>query len=199
MKYLACFLFIIDLSCHAIGQAYNDGIVEYRKQYIAGLLSEPRHPVQPSQARNIDFFAPDQKYCVVADFKETPGSVPFMVPTHSGKQKPFKEFGTLTFKIHDSVFVLHAYQLVSLVSNGPQDKDELFVPFKDMTNYETTYGGGRYIDLSLKDIKEGKITLDFNKCYNPYCAYSDGFSCPIPPSENYLSTEIRAGEKVFVH
>jgi hypothetical protein len=68
-----------------------------------------------------------------------------------------------------------------------------------MTNYETTYGGGRYIDLSLKDIKEGKITLDFNKCYNPYCAYSDGFSCPIPPSENYLSTEIRAGEKVFVH
>jgi uncharacterized protein (DUF1684 family) len=75
----------------------------------------------------------------------------------------------------------------------------LFVPFKDRTNYDATYGGGRYIDLSTKDIVNGRILLDFNKCYNPYCAFADGFNCPIPPDENSLPIEIAAGEKTFIH
>ena len=60
-----------------------------------------------------------------------------------------------------------------------------------------TYGGGRYIDLTITDIKNNLIELDFNKCYNPYCAYSDGYSCPIPPDENNLKIKIEAGEKKF--
>ena len=88
------------------------------------------------------------------------------------------------------------YQSVDML-NDAAHKDDLFVPFTDESNYETTYGGGRYIDLSIKDIKDNRIPLDFNKCYNPYCAYADGFSCPIPPKENSLHMEINAGEKVF--
>jgi uncharacterized protein (DUF1684 family) len=71
----------------------------------------------------------------------------------------------------------------------------LFLPFLDNTNGDTTYGGGRYIDLR---IPEGDtIEIDFNKAYNPYCAYNSRYSCPIVPRENYLDTNIEAGVKKF--
>ncbi len=198
MRYLIICCLILNCGCNLHGQTYTETIAAYRKHYIEDLLAEPRHPVLPQQAKDITFFNADERYSVLADVKLSPGSKPFLVPTHSGKFKPFKEYCTLTFRIRDSLLVLHAYQLMDLV-NGDAHRDDLFVPFKDMTNYESTYGGGRYIDLSMNDISNGRILLDFNKCYNPYCAYSDGFSCPIPPNENYLSVEILAGEKVFPH
>ena len=80
---------------------------------------------------------------------------------------------------------------------NPKYIDHLFIPFNDLTNYEETYGGGRYIDLSLNDIKDGKVVLDFNKCHNPYCAYSDGYNCPIPPEANRLKVAVKAGEMNF--
>jgi uncharacterized protein (DUF1684 family) len=198
MKFLICFLLLINVCLSAQGQTYADSIAEYRKHYIEDLLAEPRHPIQPSQVKDIDFFRPDHNYAVIAEVTEKPGSMPFLIPTHSGKQKPFREYGTLSFLLMGKKYTLHAYQVVDLV-NDAANKDDLFIPFNDPTNYETTYGGGRYIDLSIKDIKEDKVLLDFNKCYNPYCAYSSGFSCPIPPRENYLQVEIKAGEKIFSH
>jgi uncharacterized protein (DUF1684 family) len=177
-------------------QSYADTIAEFRRHYIEELLAEPRHPVNAAQAKSISFFPADRSYCVWADFVLIPGGKTFLVPTHSGKQKPFREYGTLTFYIRDSAYTLHAYQSVDIVS-GTANKDHLFIPFNDYSNYETTYGGGRYIDLTINDIKDNKVLLDLNKCYNPYCAYADGFSCPIPPSENYLNTHILAGEKAF--
>ncbi|MFT4762129.1 MAG: hypothetical protein ACI9LN_004113, partial [Saprospiraceae bacterium] len=65
------------------------------------------------------------------------------------------------------------------------------------TNSETTYGGGRYLDFKTTDIVDGKMTIDFNKTYNPWCHYSDGYNCPIPPKENHLEVEIVAGERNF--
>jgi uncharacterized protein (DUF1684 family) len=79
----------------------------------------------------------------------------------------------------------------------PMFRDFLFLPFQDDTNGESTYGGGRYIDLKVGDIEDGKLTIDFNKAYNPYCAYGDGWNCPIPPVENILEVEIAAGEKNY--
>ena len=74
-------------------------------------------------------------------------------------------------------------------------KDYLFLPFMDDTNGEQTYAGGRYIDLR---IPEGNtLKIDFNKAYNPYCAYNEKYSCPIVPRENYLDVAVKAGVKVF--
>ena len=70
----------------------------------------------------------------------------------------------------------------------------LFLPFKDLTNGKETYGGGRFMDILIPDTD--KIILDFNKAYNPYCAFSHRYSCPLPPFENWLKTEIPAGEKL---
>ena len=78
---------------------------------------------------------------------------------------------------------------------NPDYFDYLFLPFLDLTNGKTTYSGGRYIDLR---IPEGDtIIIDFNKAFNPYCAYSHHYSCPVVPSENYLDFEVRAGVKKF--
>jgi len=187
------------LSAAAVnGQTYADSIATFRKQYIKDLLAEPRKPVQPSQVGYLSFYPADPAYSVWATFTETVGNAPFRVQTHSGKQKPFREYGVTAFMLNDVTCTLHIYQSVDLIKNKDH-KDDLFIMFNDETNYDATYGGGRYIDLSIKDIKNGTLLLDFNKCYNPYCAYADGFSCPIPPSENSLHTSVKAGEKNFIH
>jgi peptide deformylase len=91
---------------------------------------------------------------------------------------------------------LNVYQSVALFQN-PAYKNHLFLPFLDLTNGQESYSGGRYIDLSTDDIKGNNVEIDFNKAYNPYCAYSNGYRCPVPPVENNLETKIMAGEKAF--
>ena len=77
-------------------------------------------------------------------------------------------------------------------------KDYLLVPFGDATSGFESYGGGRYMDFNIPDIKNNKVVLDFNKAYNPYCAYVSGkYNCPLPPRENELPVAIFAGEKTF--
>jgi uncharacterized protein len=195
------FILIIWLTAVAIkanAQSYIDSIVEFRKHYTEELLADKRSPITRPQVKNMNFYPPDPNYRVLATFTPTPGKSPFLVQTHSGKQKPFREYGYLDFMLSGNLFRLHMYQSVDLV-NDMAHKDDLFIPFYDETNYQTTFPGGRYIDLNVRDIADNKVLLDFNKSYNPYCAYSDGYSCPIPPAENSLRTEIKAGEKMFLH
>jgi len=178
------------------GQDYKTEIAQFRKNYLQELADEERQPVKKADMKFIRFFEPDSSYRVSAAFTPTLGSQPFLIPTHSGKQKPYKEYGVLTFSLRDTTYTLHVYQSLDLINNK-QYQHHLFLPFKDLTNYETTYAGGRYIDLKTTDIIDGQVVIDFNKCYNPYCAFGEGYSCPIPPSENYLATVIAAGEKMF--
>ena len=196
MKSVFLTLILVATTVLASAQTYQDTIAVFRKEYIKDLLSDKRAPIKGGDTKYLHFFPADRSYCVWADFTPTPGARPFLIATHSGKQKPFKEYGVLTFYIHDTLMTLHVYQSVDLV-NDLAHKDDLFIPFNDRTNYEATFAGGRYIDLSTKDIVNNRILLDFNKCYNPYCAYAEGFSCPIPPDENSLHTAIPAGEKLF--
>jgi hypothetical protein len=79
----------------------------------------------------------------------------------------------------------------------PEYRDYLFLPFKDATSGQETYGGGRYLDLRTGDIQNGQVMLDFNRSYNPYCAFKEGYPCPIPPKNNVLSVSIEAGEKAY--
>jgi uncharacterized protein (DUF1684 family) len=76
-------------------------------------------------------------------------------------------------------------------------REYLFVPFGDATSGFESYGGGRYIEFYISDIKNNKVIIDFNKAYNPYCAYTTGYNCPIPPAENLLTVAIPAGEKNY--
>jgi hypothetical protein len=77
-----------------------------------------------------------------------------------------------------------------------QDTNALFIPFRDETCGKESYGGGRYIDCEIPASGD-KVMIDFNKAYNPYCAYNHSYSCVIPPEENRLTVRIEAGEKAF--
>lgn len=95
----------------------------------------------------------------------------------------YVKYGDLYFSINGKDFKLNVFQNQELISD-PEYYNYLFLPFTDLTNGETTYSGGRYLDLR---IPEGdSILLDFNKAYNPFCAYSCDYSCPIVPAENDL-------------
>jgi uncharacterized protein (DUF1684 family) len=85
---------------------------------------------------------------------------------------------------------------VSLLLYQHEDGN-FFLPFKDKTAPTETYGGGRFLDLPLTNVKNNRLRVDFNLAYNPYCAYNEDFACPIPPAENTLPIRIEAGEKIF--
>jgi uncharacterized protein (DUF1684 family) len=147
----------------------------------------------------LKYFDEDKKFIVKADFKRTSDEKYFQMPTSSGKSKKFVKYGVLTFKIGGKKYSLSVYQAdAEVLKKYPEYADLLFVPFKDLTNGAETYGGGRYIDLKMPNGK--KAVINFNNAYNPNCAYgSDKYNCPIPPKENFLQTEIEAGEKKYSH
>jgi uncharacterized protein (DUF1684 family) len=100
-------------------------------------------------------------------------------------------YGYFDFKVGDQICKLQVYRLEDASGVGAS----LFIPFRDSTSGQETYAAGRYIDL--KENTSGVYDLDFNRAYNPYCAYNSEFSCPIPPAENTLRVAIRAGEKKY--
>lgn len=103
----------------------------------------------------------------------------------------------MSFKLNGKNYSLSVYQAdAEVLEKFPEYADLLFLPFKDLTNGKETYGGGRYIDI--KTPAGNNVILDFNLAYNPNCAYgSERFSCPIPPKENFLPAQIKAGEKSY--
>ncbi len=78
----------------------------------------------------------------------------------------------------------------------PRFKGQLFFPFTDLSSGFGSYGGGRYIDLHIPP--SDSILIDFNRSYNPYCAYNGRYSCPIPPRENHINFEITAGVRYTI-
>lgn len=196
MKQFLLPAFLLLLACNGHAQSYTDSIHRWRQHYKEEFLADAHSPLKAADTGFLRFFEPDAAYNVVAVFTATPSAKSFDMATHSGKTKKYRQYGTLRFEISGKPYTLAVYQGLDLIKN-PELKDYLFIPFNDLTNYEETYGGGRYIDLRTGDIVKGQVQLDFNKCYNPYCAFAGGYSCPIPPDENKLQVAIRAGEKNF--
>ncbi|MBI2648999.1 MAG: DUF1684 domain-containing protein, partial [Thaumarchaeota archaeon] len=107
----------------------------------------------------------------------------------TGTQQGFHKFGYFEFEVEGKKARLQAYRSVE------KDNNELFIPFKDATSAIESYGAARYIDLEIA--QDDHYVIDFNYAYNHYCAYSEDYVCPLPPRENWLDVEIRAGEKKY--
>jgi len=144
--------------------------------------------------KSLEFFPIDTAYRVVAKLKYFKNSKPFNMKTTTDRIAVYRVFATATFKIRNEKYVLRIYQSQQLLLTEEYD-DHLFLPFTDNSNGSGSYGGGRFIDLKIPD--KDTIILDFNKAYNPYCAYSGRYSCPIPPKANHLDTEILVGVKAY--
>ena len=109
-----------------------------------------------------------------------------------GNVQDFVRWGEFRFKVGEKEQALHAYK-------SSREEEMLFVPFKDATSSKETYGAGRYLDLEPERDRtaDGKWILDFNQAYNPWCVYSESYTCPFVPSENWLEVPILAGEKDY--
>ena len=188
--------FPVFLLAQETSTAYAETIAHHREEYKAEFLKDKRAPLKAEDLQYLRFFDPNEDFRVACTFERTPDEKPFDLPTYSGITKPYRKYGKLTFELNGQTLSLAVYQSIQHLTH-PLYKNYLFLPFRDLTNGESTYGGGRYIDLKITEVEGEEFYLDFNKCYNPWCGYSDGYNCPIPPSENNLEVEILAGEKTY--
>lgn len=163
------------------------------KEY-ADVKESPLIKEDLAKFKGLDFFPIEDKYIVLAKFVRTEDEKVFQMKTSTDRLPEYKKYGELYFTLNEKELKLNVYQNIELTKKEGYE-DYLFLPFSDVTNGNESYIGGRYIDIR---IQKGKIwTIDFNKAYNPYCAYNHKYSCPKVPMENDLSIEIKAGVKKF--
>lgn len=190
------FLFFTNL---VIAQtSHKEEILEWQKELNEEFANPEESPLTKKalkKFKSLEFFPIDEKYRIEADFEPTPFEKPFTIETTTDRLPVYVKYGIAHFELDGQKFSLPIYQNLQL-RETEEYKDYLFAPFTDETNGFTSYGGGRYLDLKIPETQE-KITLDFNKAYNPYCAYSAQYSCPIPPRENDLALKIEAGVKAW--
>lgn len=154
-------------------------------------------PLDPRDKKNmqaLDYFDVDPAYKVNAKLEHFATPIPIKMEVSSGAEEDYFKIGKVVFNLKGRSCSLVVYQNAKFI-NDPQLKNTLFLPFNDSTNGKETYHGGRFMDIDY----EGKddLVIDFNNAYNPYCAYSNNYTCPVPPEENKLPFRVEAGEKKF--
>jgi len=176
---------------------FDKTIQEHRKELNKEFRDPSTSPLKEKDRKRfmeLDFFPPDEAFKIKAKFERTPNDLPFLMPTTTGDTNREVRYGIVYFSFGEKSFSLNVYQNQVLKFNEGYE-DHLFLPFSDDTNGNETYGGGRYLNLTIP--KTDSITIDFNKAYNPYCVYNEKYSCPIVPAENHIAYEVKAGERDF--
>lgn len=174
-------------------ESYKDSILKFQHELNEEYKNPAESPLSEKERKAFDghhFFPIDEKYQVIASFEKLPPASTFLMKTTANSLKEYDVYGIATFTLEGNQYKLNIYQSHQLRTQEKY-KDYLFLPFTDQTNGNETYGGGRYMGLTIPS--GNTIELDFNTAYNPYCAYSIGYACPIPPKENDLQLEIKAG------
>ncbi len=173
------------------------GVLDFQKKLNAEFKNPETSPLFDRYRKDfvsLDFFPPDTNYIVKAKLIRTPEALPFLMPTTTGQKSEETVYGIVHFTLNGARHQLEVYRNMELMQQEKY-RDYLFLPFTDRTNGEQTYTGGRYLDLSIP--LTDTLILDFNRAYNPYCAYDKKYSCPIVPSVNALNTAVLAGVKAF--
>jgi len=167
-------------------------ITDFRKakdQYFGGDQNSPLTNAQRNRFRGLDYFEENAGLQFVLGVEEFPNDAKDLIQmaTSTGDTVPHIRWGQLKFDVNGEPVALLVYRSVG--------GDGYFLPFMDATTGEESYSDGRYLDLPSTD--DGRLVVDFNYAYNPYCAYNPNWSCQIPPSENRLTVSITAGEKTY--
>jgi len=193
----SCFLAVVQGCAQQppAAPAGEDPVLKARRERDLAFKLGPRSPI-PERERagfaGLDYFAinPELRFRVRLNRFPIPARV--RMSTNTGEIRDGLRYGFFEFRAQGQDCRLHVYRMEEA---GDAGQPHLFIPFRDTTSGKETYGAGRYLDLS--ENTSGFYDLDFNRAYNPWCAYGMEFSCPIPPEENRLAIPIRAGEKVY--
>jgi len=159
------------------------------------MLNGEHSPI-PEEAKatfgKLNYYRPKVSFRKSASFERYDQATHFLMKTTTDRLPEYALYGMVSFRHKGNTFSLNVYQNIELTKK-PGYENYLFIPFNDLTNDKTTYGGGRFLDLT--ETGASTLLIDFNKAYNPYCAYNHKYSCPIPPESNNLKIKIKAGEK----
>jgi uncharacterized protein (DUF1684 family) len=170
-------------------------VLQNRRDRDAAFKTSPQSPI-PAQDRarfqGLSYFPFNPALQFRLKLNRYPIPARIRMATNTGEIRDGLRYGYFEFDTEEQRCRLQVYRLDD---GGDSGKASLFIPFKDSTSGKETYGAGRYIDLA--ENTSGIYDLDFNQAYNPYCAYGEEYSCPIPPEENRLAIPIRAGEKIY--
>jgi len=173
---------------------WADELRASREEKDAFFDEHRQSPIPPEDREDfdgLDYFEPDPTYRVTATVTVADSPEPVEMETSDGRTVRYRRVVTFEFEIDGEAYELAGYR---------QDADDaIFVPFRDKTTGQQTYSGGRYMELEPDEtLADGdEVVLDFNLAYNPFCAFSETFSCPLPPEANWLDTTIEAGEREY--
>jgi uncharacterized protein len=170
---------------------YAESIKTYQRKYV-----NSHEVVKGSDKKYFRFFPVNKLYNVTCRFEKITDTTGFFLNTSAKTLKHYFKYGRLVFSLSGKESILFVYQNSDLMKTEKY-RDYLFIPFTDLTSGDESYGSGRYLEFYISDIRNNSLQLDFNKAYNPYCVYSTGYKCPIPPKENALPVAIKAGEMNF--
>lgn len=172
---------------------YVEQLRANRREKDAFFAEHPQSPIPPEERDTfdgLDYFPPDPDYRVEATVSIHDDPDPVEMETTASNPVRYLRVISFTFEINGTEHTLAGYR-------QEIDEETIFVPFRDKTTGQQTYYQGRYMELEpdtqLTD--EDVVIVDFNLAYSPFCAYSETFSCPLPPEENWLGSVIPAGEK----
>lgn len=192
------FIFLLFISLGSTAQdAYMESILSYRDSVDRAWRNPEITVLMEEDFKNfkgLEYFPVDTMYRVRAKFTKLENTSVVRLKTTGTRLPQYRPYGTLTFTLHGKENVLTLYQYAD--PSRPELKYHLLLAFQDATNGEQTYIGGRYLDYDVREIGD-EVIIDFNRAYNPYCAYNYKYSCVIPPAENRLDIPIEAGAKKF--
>ncbi len=163
---------------------------EKKEQFFKEDFHSPLREKDKKHFKGLHYYPINLNYSMVGFIERYPvESKPLYVnlPTSKGQEKKYVKYGRFKFRWMGKEYTLQIYR--------PLGGGELFLPFKDKTSDTETYPNGRY--LIIEPMPEGRVLIDFNRAYNPFCEYDERYTCTYPPQENWLGIPIRAGEKRF--
>jgi uncharacterized protein (DUF1684 family) len=171
---------------------------QFRDEVDDFMQFHPQSPLEDDLRdgfKGLAYFDENPALVFMPDIERLPDDEPLVeMETSTGDRRLYRRYARLSFEVDGEPAALTVY--------SDPDGGDFFLPFRDATSGTETYGAGRYLDNhrpGLRPLGSGAFELDFNYAYNPYCAYSPYYSCPLPPRENWLKVAIRAGEKDFAH
>lgn len=176
------------------GKDYEAEIVQERVAKDAFMRSSDESPFgeERENFKTLEYFPIDLNYRISAKLNSIRNKKVVVLSTSDGLEKRFLEYAYAEFELNKETCKL---LILEIIEEGPY-RGTLFLAFADATSADQTYGAGRYLDLK-KTPGASSIKLDFNQAYNPYCAYSENYSCPFPPKGNVLKVPVLAGEKKY--
>lgn len=179
------------------GAGYLEAVQDFRARKDAHFAAGqgPIDPAGLADFHGLSYYPPDPAWALTAPLETLPQNEgrEFTLRTNTGEERIMARFGRVTAPLPGGEQTLSVFTPL-----GVEDPQRVFLPFRDATSGHETYGAGRYLDAPVDRDETGglRVSLDFNLAYHPYCAYSDGWTCPLPPPENVLPGPVHAGEKL---